>query len=202
MSLAEFFVLTFTFGPAVAIPYGLTFLEPGIIFLTLLICYTLPVPAIIYILNKFEEKEDYKNRLINEAVFLTKKQIFELRKISDQVTKTFIDWWGDLGYDIALAFLSFVLGFLWGAFFAFIMKIPRKRAYIAIFFGNLFGLVVWFAISIGTLNVVDTRFFIAFMLFLSLYSFLYAKFREKRIIPIIVERAEKGIKKMRKKRKK
>ena len=192
MSLLEFFILTFTFGPAAAVPYGLTFLNPGVIFVTLLFCYTIPVPIILYILTAFEQKEDYKNRIINEAVFLTKKQLFELRKIADSVTKVFYDWWGDLGYDLALAFLSFVLGFLWGTFLAFLMKLPKTRAYIAIFFGNLFGLIFWFAVAVGTINIVDSSFFVIFFLFLSLYSYVYGKAREKRIIPIIVERIRKS----------
>lgn len=188
MSLMEFFILTFTFGPAAAVPYGLTFLNPGVIFVTLLFCYTIPVPVILYILTAFEQKEDYKNKIINEAVFLTKKQLFEMRKISDSVTKVFYAWWGDLGYDIALAFLSFVLGFLWGTFLAFLMKLPKARAYVAIFYGNLFGLIFWFAVAVGTINIVDSRFFVIFFLFISLYSYIYGKAREKRIIPIIVER--------------
>jgi len=192
MSLLEFFVLTFTFGPAAAVPYGLTFLDPGVIFATLLFCYTIPVPMILYILTAFEQKEDYKNRIINEAVFLTKKQLFELRKISDSVTKVFYEWWGDLGYDLALAFLSFVLGFLWGTFLAFLMRLPKKRAYIAIFFGNLFGLIFWFAVAIGTIRIVDSSFFVIFFLFVSLYAYIYGKTREKRIIPIIVERIRKS----------
>ena len=200
MSLLEFFILTFTFGPAAAVPYGLTFLDPGIIFVTLLFCYTIPVPIILYILTAFEQKEDYKNRIINEAVFLTKKQLFELRKISDSVTRVFYEWWGDLGYDIALAFLSFVLGFLWGTFLAFLMKLPKTRAYIAVFYGNLFGLIFWFAVAIGTIKIVDSSFFVIFFLFVSLYSYLYGKAREKRILPIIVEMIRKSRKKARKKK--
>jgi hypothetical protein len=202
MSLAEFFILTFTFGPAAAIPYGLTFLDPTVIFVTLLFCYTIPVPIILYVLTAFEQKEDYKNRIINEAVFLTKKQLFELRKISDSVTKVFYDWWGDFGYDVALAFLSFALGFLWGTFLAFLMRLPKKRAYVAVFFGNLFGLIFWFAVAVGTISIVDSSFFIIFFLFVSLYAYLYGKAREKRILPIIVERVEKGLRKMGKRKKK
>ena len=191
MNIAEFFMLAMTFGPAAAIPYGLGFIDPTIIFITLLICYTLPVPAILHILEKFEKKEDYDNRIINEAVFLTKKQIFDLRKMSDQVTKVFHDWWGDLGYDLALAFLSFVMGFLWGAFIAFIMRIPKRRAYIAIFFGNIFGLIFWFAVAIGTIEIFDTSFFIIFIMFMTFYSYVYGRLREKRIIPIIIKKLEK-----------
>jgi uncharacterized membrane protein len=201
MSLLEFFILTFTFGPAAAVPYGLTFLNPGVIFVTLLFCYTIPVPIILYILTAFEQKEDYKNRIINEAVFLTKKQLFELRKISDSVTKVFYEWWGDLGYDIALAFLSFVLGFLWGTFLAFLMRLPKTRAYIAVFYGNLFGLIFWFAVAIGTIKMVDSSFFVIFFLFVSLYSYLYGKAREKRILPIIVEMIRKSRKKAHKRKK-
>jgi hypothetical protein len=200
MSVAEFFILIFTLGPAAAIPYGLTFLPAELIFIILLFCYTVPVPVILYVLKKFEEKEDYKNRIINEAVFLTKKQLFELRKISDQITKMFSDWWGDLGYDLALAFASFALGFLWGAFFAFLMRLPTRRAYFAIFFGNIFGLVFWFAISISTFNLVGPEFFIIFALFLSLYFYLYGKMREKRILPIIVERVQRLGKRKKKKK--
>lgn len=202
MSLLEFFILTFTFGPAAAVPYGLTFLDPGVIFVTLLFCYTIPVPVILYILTAFERKEDYQNRIINEAVFLTKKQLFELRKISDSVTKVFYEWWGDLGYDLALAFLSFALGFLWGTFLAFLMKLPKARAYIAVFFGNLFGLVFWFAVAMGTIDIVDSSFFIIFFLFLSVYFYLYGKAREKRILPIIVERIRDSAKEKKKGRKK
>jgi len=201
MSLLEFFILTFTFGPAAAVPYGLTFLNPGVIFVTLLFCYTIPVPIILYILTAFEQKEDYRNRIINEAVFLTKKQLFELRKISDSVTKVFYEWWGDLGYDIALAFLSFVLGFLWGTFLAFLMRLPKTRAYIAVFYGNLFGLIFWFAVAIGTIKIVDSSFFVIFFLFVSLYSYVYGKAREKRILPIIVEMIRKSRKKAHKKKK-
>ena len=201
MSLLEFFILTFTFGPAAAVPYGLTFIDPGVIFVTLLFCYTIPVPVILYILTAFEQKEDYKNRIINEAVFLTKKQLFELRKISDSVTRVFYEWWGDLGYDIALAFLSFVLGFLWGTFLAFLMRLPKTRAYIAVFYGNLFGLIFWFAVAIGTIKIVDSSFFVIFFLFVSLYSYLYGKAREKRIIPIIVDMIRKSRKKAHKKKK-
>ena len=201
MSLLEFFILTFTFGPAAAVPYGLTFIDPGVIFVTLLFCYTIPVPVILYILTAFEQKEDYKNRIINEAVFLTKKQLFELRKISDSVTRVFYEWWGDLGYDIALAFLSFVLGFLWGTFLAFLMRLPKTRAYIAVFYGNLFGLIFWFAVAIGTIKMVDSSFFVIFFLFVSLYSYLYGKAREKRILPIIVEMIRKSRKKAHKRKK-
>jgi len=201
MSLLEFFILTFTFGPAAAVPYGLTFLNPGVIFVTLLFCYTIPVPIILYILTAFEQKEDYRNRIINEAVFLTKKQLFELRKIADSVTKVFYEWWGDLGYDIALAFLSFVLGFLWGTFLAFLMRLPKTRAYIAVFYGNLFGLIFWFAVAIGTIKMVDSSFFVIFFLFVSLYSYLYGKAREKRILPIIVEMIRKSRKKAHKRKK-
>jgi len=187
MGLWEFFFLIFTFGPAAAIPYGLVFLTPEIIFIVLAFCYTIPVPIILYALDALEGKEDYKNRLVNEAVFLTKKQLYQMRKLSDNIVKVFNDWWGDLGYDLALAFLSFALGFLVAAFAAFLIKIPRKRAYIAIFFGNIFGLIFWFAISIGTIKIFDSRFFMILSIFLAVYFYIYGKAREKRILPAIVK---------------
>lgn len=201
MSYLEFFALVYTFGPAAAIPYGLTFLDAWAIFFTLLICYMLPVPLLLHVLRKIDEKEDYKNRVINEAVFLTKKQIFEIRKISDQITRVFIEWWGDLGYNLALAFIAFSVGFIWAAVAAFIMKIPRKKAYMSIFFGTFAGLVFWFTVAITTIDVVSPLFFIILMLFFSLYSFIYAKMREKRIIPIIIEKVEKELKESKKKKK-
>ena len=196
MGLEQFFLLVFTLGPAAAIPYGMTFLNSTLMFLVLIVCYTLPVPVILYVLDRFEEKEDYKNRIINEAVFQTKKQIYEAKKISDQITKTFIDWWGDLGYDLSLAFISYALGFIIAAFVAFFMKLPRPRAYFAIFFGNLFGLVFWFAISIGTITIVRPEFFMIFALFLAFYFYIYGKAREKRVVRDVIKKISRRVKKI------
>jgi uncharacterized membrane protein len=196
LDILSFFVLVYTFGPAAAIPYGLAFMPGELILVVLFFCYALPVPALLYMLNKLEFKNDYENKLMNEVVSITRKQIAGFRKMSNQIIETFIDWWGDLGYDIALVFISFALGFIIASIAAFLIKLPRKRAYVAIFCGNLVGLLFWYAVSVGMLEIgVDSTFFIILSLFLAITFYLYGQAREKRILRDIVKALTDGRKK-------
>jgi len=102
--------------------------------------------------------------------------------MADNIVNEFYKQWGDLGFYVSIAFLSFAFGFLWAAVIAYMMKLRRKAAYIAIAIGNIAGLIFWFLVAQGVLGFVDPLVFMLFVLFMSLNFFVYGEFRERSVL--------------------
>lgn len=173
-----FIALAFTGGPAVAIPYALSDMPVGAIFLTLLLCYTLPLPLLFYVFGFFEGRDDYKIRLLNKIVSLTKGEIRRFTRSADRVVEKLVQKWGGMGYYVSFIFLSFAVGFLWAALIAHLLRVPRQRAYTAIAFGALLGLLFWFLVVLWSIEFVNVYFFVILVLCLAGVSFIYGHLHE------------------------
>lgn len=186
MQFTDFLVLAYLFGPAVAMPYGQTFMSFWDMITTLIICYSIPLPAIFYALKKIDT--DSTHRLVKLVKRATDKPIKYSAKSSEWIITKFNERFGHLGYMISLTLLSFGLGYLWATVVAYVFEFDRKNAYIAIVSGTLASLLFWSTIAYYSINVISPSTFLIATLLLSLASFVYGKARESEVIRTIMQR--------------
>lgn len=183
-----FIGLAFTAGPAVAIPYALGAMSVAEIFFTLLLCYTLPLPLLFYVFGFFERRDDYKIRLLTKIVSFTKGEVRIFKHGADKVVDKLVDRWGERGYYVSFAFLSFAMGFIWAALIAHMLCVPRQRAYLSIAIGTMLGLAFWFAVVAFSIEFVNAYFFLILTLILALVFFVYGHMQENRMLHEILRK--------------
>lgn len=176
MGIPEFIIIAYLFGAVAAIPYGAQLMDPVNVILSLAALYALPLPLIFYVLEKIDVKKD--KRIIRHFYRLTNASMRAGKRSTEWITRRFHNRWGDLGYFIALMFLSFALGFLLATAAAYALEMEKKRAYIAIVLGTLAGITFWSYITLFSLSNVNPSAFITITLGISLVSFAYGRIRE------------------------
>ena len=186
MQFTDFIVLAYLFGPAVAMPYGLTFMSLWDMLATLIICYSIPLPAIFYVLKKMDCEEC--SRPIKLMKRAADKPIRFSAESSEWIVNKLIKRFGNFGYVISIALLSFALGYLWATIVAYFFKFERKYAYLAIVSGTAASLLFWSTIAYYSINVISPSAFLAAALLLSIASFGYGKLKESQKIKATAHR--------------
>lgn len=185
--LGEFFLLAYTLGPAAAIPYAIDLMNPGILFLTLFIAYTAPLPLLFLVLDRLNYRKSAEKHVLRR---IAEKPIREAKGRSNmhKIYESFVNKGGYMGHFLGLATLAFAFGFLWAALIAYVMKLPRFRSYIAIGFGNIAGLLFWIFITVQTKAFINPKWVIIIVLLVTLALFLYGEIRERKILKKIKEK--------------
>jgi uncharacterized membrane protein len=182
MSFWEFLVYAFTAGPAVAMPYGLQMMPWDEVLVSLILCYSLPMPLIFYLFRFFEKREDYKNRYVNRLMSLSKKEARSFARKMKNVMNSFLKNYGELGYEISLAFLAFAFGFIWAALVAYLLRLPKLRATFTIFAGVMAGLIFWYLVIKYSLHFLQPTTVTAVMLACAGIFFVYGYIRETSVL--------------------
>jgi hypothetical protein len=187
MSFSAFLAIALTLGPAVAIPYGLGFMSAVEIYVTLFLLYMLPLPPLFYIMGKIEGRDDYRNIVLNHFVGFAKRQAKKVARSYDAVFRLFNKRYGDLGYELSVGLVAFSVGVIWASAFAFIMRLPRRRAYVAIGGGTLAGLLFWMFVTLQSVAFVDAQFFAILVLILAGEFYFYGRYRERQMLRACAE---------------
>ena len=176
MGIPEFIVIAYLFGAVAAIPYGVGLMDLWSVIMSLLALYSLPLPLIFYVLEKIDDRRD--KRIIRHFYKLTNASMKAGKRSTEWISRRFHKRWGDLGYFIAIMFLSFALGFLLATAAAYALELEKKRAYVAIVLGTLAGMLFWSYITLYSLSTVSPNSFILVTLGISVASFAYGRIRE------------------------
>ena len=180
MEFAYFIILAYALGPAAAMPYGIHFMSFWDMFITLIICYTVPIPALFYILKKMEGND--RSRIMKMMKKATDKPIKFSAKSSEWIMYKFHQRFGHIGYLMSLVFLSFALGYLWATAVAYVFEFERKRAYAAIITGTIAGLLFWSCVAYFSVNIISPSTFMLASLALALISFIAGKIQDQKVI--------------------
>lgn len=144
----HFILLAYSLGPIVSIPYGLNLgLSPTKIFIILSILYITPLPILLKIFEfGGHHKKIYRKTIFTKFSEVTKKNIEDVMEVGDEIKEKFEEKLGYLGFYLAIALFTFLFGIFWAAFFAYLLKVKRKRAILSIALGVLIGNTFWLLI--------------------------------------------------------
>ncbi|RLG21563.1 hypothetical protein DRN74_01520 [Candidatus Micrarchaeota archaeon] len=181
INLLYMFLLTYTLGPATAVPYAIQFWSKELTFAFLFTCYTAPLPLLFIFLSKVDYVKKAENKILSLFSSIGEREFRKAKKAPEQLLKVFQKKWGYLGHNVATVFMAFSMGFLWAAVFAYSFKLPRNQAYKSIAVGNVLGLLFWIFLMEKASTVVNPNFFVFFFLILAGLSWLYGEISERRL---------------------
>ena len=180
----KFVAVSIVFGPGMGISYGLenpTF-NPGAHLFTLLIVNILAVIIIYVFLRKFPLEKKFENKFlekINQQLQGSQKDM-ELTMI--KVSKKFQSYFGNIGFYLAFALITFTYGpYTTGALSFFIM-IKIKQAMISITIGSFLSIVFWWYLAIGAIPLITPTMVFVVVTGASLLSMGYGLIKERQII--------------------
>ncbi len=180
-----FIALSYTLGPVVSIPYALQFLNLSSldIFLYLSFLYILALPLIFQAFEFVGHRKLYRNSMIQKICKVcnvtAENEAKKVRKTGDDLIENFENRMGHLGFYIAIAVFTFLFGVFLAAFFAYLLKVKRKRALWSISLGILFGNLFWVIVISYSLPRPHFEFLLLLIVILSL---IYGRKREFEIL--------------------
>ena len=180
-----FIALSYTLGPVVSIPYALQFLHLSSleIFLYLSFLYILALPLVFHTFEFLGHRKFYRNSMIQKICKVcnvtAENEAKKVRKTGDDLIENFENRMGHLGFYIAIATFTFLFGVFLAAFFAYLLKVKRRRALWSISFGILFGNLFWVIVISYSLPKLHFEFM---LLLIVLMSLVYGRKREMDIL--------------------
>lgn len=180
----NFLIISILFGPGMAISYGLEnpLFMPTAHLSTLLVIESLSVILVYTILRLLPTETRFKNKLLDKIALhihgSRKSAISVMENVSDKFKKNF----GDLGFYMALALISFAYGVYIAAAVAYFLKIKLKQAVISIAIGGAFAIVFWWYLALGAIPFVTPTLIFVVITGLSIAFMIYGFFRENRVI--------------------
>lgn len=181
----KFILLAYLFGPVVAVPYGLTSLHllPWELFLYLSFLYLLSLPFLFKILELGGHTKIYQGRIIEKICqtcgIKAEKEVKKVEKSGNELLQYFQNKIGHLGFYLAISIFTFLFGVFLAALFSYLLKIKRKRAFLAISGGIFLGNFFWISVIYYSLPMMKLEFI---FILLSIYLLLYGRKREIDII--------------------
>ena len=124
----------------------------------------------------------FENKILDKVM----TQIHGSRKNMEKTMKTVADMFekgfGDIGFYLALALISFAYGVYVATAIAFFIKVRLNRAVISIAVGALSSLVFWWYLAIGVIPFVTPTMVFLVTTGISIAFIAYGFFRERKII--------------------
>jgi MFS family permease len=200
----EFIILSYLFGPAVAIPFAWDILPIWAVFLFILASHLIVLPLFFAIFSLAGYKDMGKRRVVRRISSGMNREIEEVRENTVEILELFTKRYsGFLGYYLAIVFISFSLGFGWAAVLAFSLKLPRLRSYIAILSGTILSFVFWYLVFLNSIQFIGARVMMLFGVMVGILLLFYGNVKENEAVENVagklgravkrVERAEKGV---------
>lgn len=191
----KFFLLTYTLGPAAAIPYAIGEINLSLVLTILFISYTAPLPIMFFILDKLHYETSAKQHILKKILHHPVKKAKD-KKVMNRIYNSFVGKWGYIGHYLGIFTLAIAFGFLWAAIIAYLMKLPRLRSYIAIGLGNLVGILLWTFTIVQTKGFIKPKWVIITVLLVTFTLFLYGEIHEIKILRKIKQKQKELLSKL------
>ena len=79
-----------------------------------------------YILELLGYTKHHKRAIVEKFALITKKEVKEVRKNTEELSSKFYSHFGHFGYYLALIFFAFTLGVAWAAVIAFALRLRLR----------------------------------------------------------------------------
>ncbi len=182
--LTRFLTVAAVFGPGMAVSYGLTY--PGfqpLAYLALLLFFEVISVLLVYVaLNLLPIEQRFENKILDKVALHVHKTRRDMMGRMDSLSVRFRRNFGDLGFYMALALISFAYGVYVAGAIAYFLRIRLRRAMVAIGMGALVSIVFWWFLAIGAIPFVTPLLVIGVTTGASIVFFAYGWVRENRII--------------------
>lgn len=189
---ARFVGISVVFGPGMGISYGLE--NPAfqpVRHLTNLFIINIASIALIYaVLSILPLQKRFENKILDKAMSHVRGSKEGMEKTMNTVAKNFEKHFGDIGFFMALALITFAYGPYVAAAIAFFISVRLNRAVIAIAIGSLVSLVFWWYLALGAIPFVTPTLIFVVVTGASILLFAYGWIRENRILEKIGEDVE------------
>lgn len=181
---AKFVGVSIVFGPGMGISYGLE--NPAfqpVRHLTNLFIINIASIAIIYaVLRYLPLQKRFENKILNKVMGHVQGSKASIEKTLNNVSKNFEKHFGDIGFFMALALITFAYGPYIAAAIAFFISVRLKRAMIAIAIGSLAALIFWWYLALGAIPFITPTLIFVVVTGASILLFTYGWIRENRLL--------------------
>lgn len=178
--LLKLAVVTYLFGPAVAIPFAGDKMDIITVGSFVLILQGITVLLLFEVLEFVDYKRVCKRRLLRKVCELTHHEVDEIGKNANTIVEKFHRRGGHHGYYLSLFVLSFALGFSWAVIISYSLGLRRMYSYPAIMLGSAFSFGFWYTVLILSLNFVTAEVFTLFSICLGLSLLFYGRLHERK----------------------
>ena len=184
----KFIVVSAILGIGMGMSYGLEnpSFDPITHLFTLLLFNVIAVVLIYVILQKLSLKKRFENKILNrvmQQVYGSQKGIeATVKKISMKFESRF----GNIGFYMAFALITFAYGTYVTAAIAFLIKVKLKHAMISIAIGSIFAIVFWWYLAIGAIPFISPTLIFVVTTSVSTILIGYGLIKEKRIVNRII----------------
>jgi uncharacterized membrane protein len=183
----RFLFVSIIAGPGMAISYGLE--NPAfkpLAHLALLWAVNLISIIVIYaLLDIIPLKRRFENKLLSKVMGHVHGSREGMEKILDRVSGIFESRFGDIGFYMALAFISFAYGPYIAAIVAFFISVNLRRAIISIAVGSTTALIFWWYMALGMIPFVTPTLVFVVVTGISIVFMIYGFARENRIVNML-----------------
>ena len=180
----DFWIISILLGPGLAISYGLEnpSFNPAAHLLGLILVQTASIAVVYLILHILPTDIRFKNKVLSKVMKQAHDTKDDVITVLHNVTGIFKKNFGDLGFYMALGFISFAYGVYIASIIAYLLKIKLKRAVIAIASGGAFAVIFWYFLALGYIPFITPVTVFATVTAISIIFMIYGIIRENRII--------------------
>jgi uncharacterized membrane protein len=180
----DFWIISIFLGPGLAISYGLEnpFFNPAAHLLGLIIVQTASIAAMYMILHVLPTNVRFSNKVLEKVMKQAHDTKDDVIHVLHNATGLFKKNFGDLGFYMALAFISFAYGVYIASIVAYLLKVRLKRAMISIATGGAFAVVFWYFLALGYIPFITPVTVFITVTAISAAFMVYGEIREKRVI--------------------
>lgn len=196
----EFLLISIFLGPGLAISYGLgdPGFNPAANLISLLLLETLGVAIVYFILRTVPTDIRFNNRILNRVAHHLRGTRTAAVKTLENVSELFTSRIGDMGFYVALAFISFAYGVYVAAIVAYLLKVRLRRAMVSIASGGAVAIIFWYFMALGYVPFITPVSVFVLVTMLSAIFITYGYFQENCVVCQItdfVEERRKSIEK-------
>ena len=182
--MAKFVVVSAIFGMGMGISYGLenpTF-RPGAHLLTLLIFNMLAVVLIYVALSKLPLDKKFENKFLDMVMQQVHGSQKGMEATVNKVSRQFESYFGNIGFYIAFALLTFAYGAYVTGALSFFLMVKMKQAIVCIAIGSVISMVFWWYLAIGTIPFITPTMVFVAVTGISILMIGYGLIKEQRIV--------------------
>lgn len=176
-----FLITSVFFGPGMAIYFGLDNpnFNPTANLPMLLIVETVAIILVYIGLSKLPKSTRFKHRLMKKATSTVRNGRQDIEKKLQNASENFKGTFGELGFYMALALISFAYGVYISAVVAYFMNVEIKRAVASIAVGGAIAIVFWWYLAIGVIPFVTPPLVFAVTMGLTILLIVYGVLKIK-----------------------
>ena len=199
----RFIVVSAILGIGMGISYGLEnpSFNPITHLLTLLMFNILAVVLIYAILRKLPLEKRFENKFIDRVMQHFHGSQKGMEATVNKISKNFESRFGDIGFYMAFALITFAYGTYVTAAVAFLIRVKLKQAMVSIAIGSIMAIVFWWYLALGMIPFITPTIIFVVVTSVSILLIGYGLIKEKRIVNKVIAEVLK-LKKLRKEIKK